>query len=132
MKDEIDQSTPANILSRVAKKLDENELELENNRDYLTAPNTLKYQNDYVNKSSKYKTKKNPSNSSDIYIKLSDCQAACRLVKILFDHKNSTNYSIDVGLPNIINKIDFLHILVIIVDIEKQNYLSVIIIFLCL
>jgi len=83
MKDKIDQSTPVNILSRVAEKLDENEIELENNRDYLTAPNTRKYQNDYVNKSSKYKyysTEQNLSNSSDIYIKLSDCQAACRLV----------------------------------------------------
>jgi len=87
MKDTIDQSTPANVLSRVAKKLDENGIELKNNRDYLTAPNTFKYQNDDFNKSSKYKyysTQQNPSNQSDIYIKLSDCQAAGRLVNILF------------------------------------------------
>jgi hypothetical protein len=124
MKDEIDQSIPANILSRVAEKLDEDEIE------YLTAPNTFKY----VNKSSKYKyhsTQKQPSDSSDIYIKLSDCQAACRLVNILIHDKNSTNYSVDVRWLNIINEIVFLHMPVLIIDIEKQNYLSVIVIFLC-
>jgi hypothetical protein len=143
MKDTIDQSTPANVLSRVAKKLDENGIELKNNRDYLTAPNTFKYQNDDVNKSSKYKyysTQQNPSNQSDIYIKLSDCQAAGRLVNILLHQTNSTNYLIDVGLLNIINKINqicFLHIFILIIerkkiDIEKQKYLYVIGIFLCL
>jgi hypothetical protein len=137
MKDEIDQSTPTNILSRVAEKLDENEIDLMNNRDYLTESNTFKY------KSPKYKyysTQKTHSNSSDIYIKLSDCQAACRLVKILFHHMNSLNYSIDAGLLNIINEINqifFLHMLVLIIerkkiDIEDQKYLSVIVIFLCL
>jgi len=143
MKDTIDQSTPANVLSRVAKKLDKNGIELKNNRDYLTAPNTFKYQNDDVNKSSKYKyylTQQNPSNQSDIYIKLSDCQAADRLVNILFHQTNSTNYLIDVGLLNIINKINqicFLHIFILIIerkkiDIEKQKYLYVIGIFLYL
>jgi hypothetical protein len=85
------ESTPTSILSRVAEKLDENEIGSTNNRDYLTAPNTYKYQNDHVNKSSKYKyspTQKDPSNPSDVYIKLSDCQAACRLVEILFYNIN--------------------------------------------
>ena len=133
MKDEIDQSTPENIPSRVAEQLDENEIETKNDRDYLTAPNT----------SSKYKyysTQKHPSDTSDIYIKLSDCQAACRLLKILFYSTNSSDYSIDVGQPNIINEIKqiiSLHLLVLgieqkNIDIEKQNYLFVIVIFLCL
>jgi hypothetical protein len=128
MKDEIDQSTPDNILSRVAEQLDDNEIETKNHRDYLTAPNT----------SSKYKyysTQKDPSDTSDIYIKLSDCQAACRLLKILFYNRNSSDYSIDVGQPNLINEINHLLVLVIEqknIDIEKQNYLFVIVIFLCL
>jgi len=107
MRDEIDQSTPARILSRV----DENR----------KPSNTIKH--------------KNPSNLSDIYIKLSDCQAACRLVKILFYNRNLINYSLDVGLLNIKNKIKQifpLHILVSNIDIGKANCQFVIVIFLCL
>jgi hypothetical protein len=86
IRDEIDQSTSASILSRV----DENGI----------SSNTIKHQNNYVDKSSKYKyysTQTNPSNLSDIYIKLSDCQAACRLVKIR--HERDQSFSVPVPVP---------------------------------
>ena len=135
VKDDIDQSTSVNILSRVAEKLDDNEIK----RDYLIPPKTIKRQNDYIDKSSKskhYSTQNNPSNLSDIYIKLSDCQAACRFVKILSYHRSLIHYSIDAGLLNIINKSKHIFSLHIIerknIHIEKQKYRSVIKIFPCL
>jgi hypothetical protein len=50
-------SMPTNIFSHIAKKTNQNDVKLKNNRS---------------------------SNTSNIYLKLSDCQTACRLVKILY------------------------------------------------
>lgn len=67
----------------------------------------------------KYSTQKNHSSPSDIYIKLSDCQAACRLINFLFHCNNSINYLIDAGLSNVINQIFVHHMFILI--IERKN-----------
>ncbi|CAF4014835.1 unnamed protein product, partial [Rotaria sordida] len=61
------------------KNLGQNKTKPINNLDCLSTSNIFKYQNDYINKPSKYKyhlTNKNSSNSSNISIKLIDCQIA--------------------------------------------------------
>ncbi|CAF1523109.1 unnamed protein product, partial [Adineta steineri] len=71
IRNKIKQSTPTNIISNIENKLGTNtkdNIKAEKNRDYLITSNTLKY----------HSTPTNSASTSDIYIKLSDCQNACR------------------------------------------------------
>ncbi|UJR36620.1 hypothetical protein I4U23_029340 [Adineta vaga] len=75
-----DQSVPASVISHIVKKLDQENAR--NNSD------------DHIKISSNYKCspiEKTSTNASDIYIKLSDCEAACR--RWADKHKKANRYS---------------------------------------
>ncbi|CAF2384378.1 unnamed protein product [Rotaria sp. Silwood2] len=72
------------------EKFDQSDTKPINNRDCSLTSHIFKYQNDYVNKLSKYKynfTNKNSSNSSNIFIKLIDCPTARRDDRIRSHHQ---------------------------------------------
>ncbi|CAF1288575.1 unnamed protein product [Adineta steineri] len=83
IRNKINQSTPTNIISNIENKLGTNtkdNIKREKNRDYLITSNTLKY----------HSTPTNSFSTSDIYIKLSDCQNACRRWAIKYKKKKQT------------------------------------------
>ncbi|CAF1464553.1 unnamed protein product, partial [Rotaria sordida] len=77
------------------KNLGQNKTKPINNLDCLSTSNIFKYQNDYINKPSKYKyhlTNKNSSNSSNISIKLIDCQIAAHRHNRIRSHYQTKTY----------------------------------------
>ena len=115
--DRKDHSAPASVLSRVAERLDHNNEE--KHRHHLTEDR---------GKPSKQE-QGNPSATPDIYIKLSDCQAACRLSETVPLNADLTAYSIDAGLRSMRNPIGDTHPIrmrSVRIEQEKQNCPSVI------